>query len=90
MDIGKVKKKSKWAYSKVALRIHGMDEVGVRFPVGPQKSFLRISDTPAEFISKKEMNIFLQDSAPNDSGSRRGFRRLTDNNFPFQLLITNY
>lgn len=24
------------AYSKVALRIHGMDEVGVRFPIGPQ------------------------------------------------------
>ena len=24
------------AHSKVALRIHGMDEIGVRFPVGPR------------------------------------------------------
>ena len=26
------------AHSKVALRVHGMDEVGVRFPVGPETS----------------------------------------------------
>ncbi len=26
-----------WAYSSVAERIHGMDEVGVRFSIGPQQ-----------------------------------------------------
>jgi hypothetical protein len=25
-----------WAYSIVAERLHGMEEVGVRFPLGPQ------------------------------------------------------
>lgn len=24
-----------WAYSKMVLHLHGMEEVGVRFPVGP-------------------------------------------------------
>ncbi len=25
-----------WAYSEMVSRVHGMDEAGVRFPVGPQ------------------------------------------------------
>ena len=29
----------KWAYSSVAERIHGMDQVRVRFPVGPKNNF---------------------------------------------------
>ncbi len=27
-----------WAHSKVVLHVHGMDEAGVRFPVGPQRA----------------------------------------------------
>ena len=33
------------AYSKSALRIHGMDEGGVQFPVGPQKEMCRSGRT---------------------------------------------
>lgn len=29
------------AHSKMVLRVHGMDEAGVRFPVGPQQKKLK-------------------------------------------------
>jgi len=29
-----------WAHSKMVLRVHGMDEAGVRFPVGPQSDII--------------------------------------------------
>ncbi len=30
------------AHSKMVLRLHGMEEVGVRFPMGPQKNNPRV------------------------------------------------
>ena len=33
-----------WAYSIAVERVHGMDEVGVRLPVGPHLTFKKIND----------------------------------------------
>ena len=41
----------KRAYSKMVLRIHGMDESGVRFPVGPQFKNQILSDTIKAYAS---------------------------------------
>lgn len=39
------------AYSKVVLRIHGMDKGRVRFPVGPPQIYTRMAETTSTLFS---------------------------------------
>ncbi len=52
----------------MVLRVHGMDEAGVRFPMGPQAEVVELVDTLASGVSGSNLvGVQISSSAPGHS-----------------------
>lgn len=47
------------AHSKVVLRVHGMDEAGVQFPVGPPNIVIRDSRDHLFFVQDSNASLMV-------------------------------